>query len=229
MENLAIKVRERLLKEAEKDYKQFSASLIPNINNVLGIRIPTLRKIAKEIYTEYGIEYLKVNDCEYMEEIMLQGILIGTIKDKPEIILKYVENFVPKINNWATCDIVCASLKFTKKNKELVWDFIQPYLNSDKEYELRFAIVMILGYFIEDNYIDKILSILDKIHHDAYYTKMAVAWALSICYVKQPEKTHKYLTTSSLPKWTYNKAIQKTCESFRVDKNIKEILKTMKK
>ena len=173
-------VKEKILAIAEKDYKQFSASLIPNINNVLGVRIPALRQLAKEVYKESGIEYLSCDDTEYMEEVMLQGMIIGFIKDSPDKILEHVEKFIPKINNWAVCDIFCGGLKFTKKNKELVWNFIQKYLKSDKEYYKRFGLVMILSYFIDDKYIDKVLEILDNFSHEGYYARMGAAWALSI-------------------------------------------------
>lgn len=222
-------IKTKILNEAEKDYKKFSASLIPNIDNVLGVRIPALRKIAKEIYAETGTDYLACSNTEYMEEVMVQGMIIGLIKDKPEKILEHVKNFIPKINNWAVCDIFCGGLKFTNKNKELVWEFIQKYLNSEKEYDKRFGLVMILGYFTDDNYIDKVFQILDNFSHEGYYARMGAAWALSICYVKQPEKTFEYLKKSKLDKWTFNKGIQKICESLRVDKNTKEILKSLKR
>lgn len=222
-------IKTKILNEAEKDYKKFSASLIPNIDNVLGVRIPALRKIAKEIYAETGTDHLACSNTEYMEEVMVQGMIIGLIKDKPEKILEHVENFIPKINNWAVCDIFCGGLKFTNKNKERVWEFIQKYLNSEKEYDKRFGLVMILGYFTDDEYIDKVLNILDNFSHEGYYARMGAAWALSICYVKQPEKTFEYLKKSKLDKWTFNKGIQKICESLRVDKNTKEILKSLKR
>ncbi len=222
-------IKTKILNEAEKDYKKFSASLIPNIDNVLGVRIPALRKIAKEIYAETGTDYLACSNTEYMEEVMVQGMIVGLIKDKPEKILEHVENFIPKINNWAVCDIFCGGLKFTNKNKELVWEFIQKYLNSEKEYDKRFGLVMILGYFTDDNYIDKVFQILDNFSHEGYYARMGAAWALSICYVKQPEKTFEYLKKSKLDKWTFNKGIQKICESLRVDKNTKEVLKSLKR
>lgn len=222
-------IKTKIFNEAEKDYKKFSASLIPNIDNVLGVRIPALRQLAKEIYKDSGTDYLNYDNTEYMEEVMLQGMIIGLMKEKPEDILKEVEKFIPKINNWAVCDIFCGGLKFTNKNKELVWEFIQKYLNSEKEYDKRFGLVMILGYFTDDEYIDKVLNILDNFSHEGYYARMGAAWTLSICYVKQPEKTFEYLKKSKLDKWTFNKGIQKICESLRVDKNTKEILKSLKR
>lgn len=219
-------IKERILSEAEKDYKKFSSSLIPNIDNVLGVRLPILRKIAKEIYTSgKWEEFLNCDNCEFMEETMLQGMVIGLVK--PEDILKYTAKFVPKINNWAVCDSFCTGLKFTKKNKKLVWDFIQPYFKSSQEFEIRFAFVMLLDYFIEEEYIDRVLDLIDEFKDERYYSRMAVAWALSVCFVKFPEKTFKYLKKFKLDNWTFNKSLQKIRESYRVSKEMKEMLKSL--
>ena len=223
-------IKAKLLEKAETDYKNFSASLIPNIDNVIGVRLPVLRKIAKEIYkNEDWKDFVNQPKCTFMEEVMLQGMVIGIIRTKPEKILEYVKNFVPKIDNWAICDSFCNSLKFTNQNKELVWEFIQPYFKSDKEYDLRFGYVMLLSHFIEEKYIDKILDLIDNFKDERYYSKMSVAWALSICYIKFPQKTHEYLKKSHLDNWTFNKSIQKICESYRVEKDVKTMLKYMKR
>ena len=160
---------------------------------------------------------------------MLQGIVIGLIKKSPEEILGFVKNFIPKIDNWAVCDTFCNSIKFTNKNKKLVWQFIQPYFKSQEEYDIRFGYVMLLTYFIDDEYIDSVLDLIDSFKDERYYARMAAAWALSICYVKQPEKTFKYLKSSRLDNWTFNKSIQKICESLRVDKDTKNMLKCLKR
>lgn len=221
-------IKARLLQEAEMDYKKFSASLIPNIDNVLGVRLPILRKIAKDIYEDDDWhDFLQCDNCEFMEEVMLQGMVIGLVKKEPEEILSYVKIFVPKINNWAVCDSFCMGLKFTKKNKKLVWDFIQPYFKSENEYDIRFGFVMLLSHFVEEEYIDKILALVDKFKDERYYAKMAVTWAVSVCFVKFPDKTFTYLKHSNLDKQTHNKSIQKIRESYRVSKTAKEKLKKL--
>ena len=179
-------------------------------------------KISKELAKGNWQNY---KDNLYYEEIMIQGLVIGYAKLEPEKRLEFLREFVPKIDNWGICDIVCSNLKFIKQNKELVWEFIQPYLNSDKEFEIRFGVVILLNYFIEDEYIDRVLLILDKIKHDGYYAKMAIAWALSVCFVKYWDKTFEYFKTSNLEKWTYNKTIQKTCESYRITQDKKNLLR----
>ncbi len=224
------KIKNILLSQVQQDYKKFTASLIPNIDNVLGVRLPFLRKLAKEIHNSADWQnFVNSKKEEFMEEVMLKGMIIGLIKEPPEIILNYVREFVPKINNWAVCDTFCSSLKFTNKNKEIVWKFMQPYLKSDKEYEIRFGVVMVLNYFVEEKYIEEVLQILDKIKHEGYYSKMAVAWALSICFIKQQQVTFEYFKNSNLDDWTFNKALQKCRESYRVSAEMKNALKSMKR
>ena len=227
--NINEQIKQQILNAAEQNYQKFSASLIPNINNVAGVRIPKLRSIAKDFYKKYKDDCLIPFDAEYMEEIMVRGIIIGLLKKTSDEMLNIIKDFIPLIDNWAVCDIFCGVLKFTQKNKEKVWKFIYPYLNSKQEYEIRFALVMLLSYFVEEKYLTKIFAILDKFSHDGYYARMAAAWLLSICYVNYPEITEKYLLKSKLDNWTYNKSIQKICESLRVDKETKTKLKTFKR
>ncbi|PIC95361.1 DNA alkylation repair protein [Sporosarcina sp. P26b] len=223
-------IRKQIFELQEASYQKFISALIPNIDNVLGVRMPELRKLAKEIAKGDWRTYLQTANDEYFEEVMLQGLVIGYANADVEELLTYVETFVPKIDNWSVCDSFCTGLKFTKQNKERVWSFLQPYLISDKEYELRFGIVMLLDYYIEPDYIDRVLDLLDDVQHEGYYAKMAVAWALSICFVKLPDQTMKYLTGDhSLDLFTYNKALQKITESTRVGADVKEIIRGMKR
>ena len=223
-------IKRRLLELSEEQYRNFSSALLPNIDNVLGVRLPKLRKLAKEIYSSgRWPEYLLDFEPEYMEETMLQGMLIGLIKVEPEELLRYTRDFVPKINNWAVCDTFCNSLKFTKNNQELVWNFLKPYLASKKEYDIRFAAVMLLNFFVDDKYILKVLEELDKLQTDDYYAQMAIAWAVSICFIKFPDKTYEYLWHSHLSNWIFNKAIQKCIESYRISTEVKEKLQLLKR
>ena len=110
-----------------------------------------------------------------------------------------------------------------------MWDFINKYLKSNKEFELRFAIVMMLDFYITEEYIDQVLELLNNIKHDGYYVKMAVAWTIQAIYVKFPKKTMKFLNNNSIDNWTYNKALQKIIESYRVDDKEKEKIRKMKR
>jgi 3-methyladenine DNA glycosylase AlkD len=222
-------IKEQLISLAEEDYQKFSAALIPNINNVLGIRLPHLRKLAKTIAKGDWRHYLKNAESEYFEEVMLQGMVIGYIQADIEEVLGCIADFVPKMDNWSVCDSFCIGLKITKTNKAAMWDVLQPYLASDKEYEIRFGVVMLLDYYIEDAYIHRVLQLLDHTDRSRYYVKMAVAWAISICYVKHPEITQAYLASCSLDDFTYNKALQKITESYRIDPETKKKIRGMKR
>ncbi|RXI67915.1 DNA alkylation repair protein [Clostridium tetani] len=223
------KIREEIFELIDEDYKKFSSSLLPNIDNILGVRLPELRKLAKKVAKDDWRKFIDTADNQYFEQIMLQGMVLGYIKTNIEEILLYVAEFIPKIDNWSVCDSFCGGLKFTKNNMEQVWNFIQPFLSSKKEYEVRFAVVMLLDFYINDEYIDKVLKLLDNVNHPGYYAKMAVAWAVSICYIKFPEKTMDYLKNNNLDDFTYNKSLQKICESLRVDKETKKIIKAMRR
>ena len=223
-------IKKQLLEYSDKDFKNFSENIMPDTKEViLGVKIPILRRMAKEIYKKQDWKSFLKKDTNCFEELILQSVIIGLIKKEPDEILEYVKDFIPKINGWGVCDNFCSNLKFAKQNQEVVRNFIQPFFNSEKEYEKRFAFVMLLTYFTDDKYIDYCLKQIDNFKDDRYYAKMAVAWALSICYIKFPQKVLKYLYKSKLDNWTYNKSIQKICESLRVDKKTKNMLKTLKR
>ncbi|MDU6264625.1 MAG: DNA alkylation repair protein [Anaerocolumna aminovalerica] len=223
------RIREELFNLADEKYRLFQMGLCPDTDGIIGVRLPVLRKLAKEIAKGDWRTYLKNGNNQYFEEIMLTGMVIGCVKTDMEEILKYVGEFVPQIDNWAVCDSFCAGLKFTKLNKSRVWDFLQPYLFSKEEFQIRFGVVMLLDYYIEDDYIDRILNIFNEIDREDYYVKMAVAWAVSMCFVKYEVKTIHFLEENELDDFTYNKAIQKIIESLRVDQETKTKLKKMKR
>ncbi len=231
--NIRIEIKEHLLKLVDKKYQEFHSKLCPNIDNILGVRVPVLRKYARELIQQYEIKNLLSNiDNEYYEEIMLQGMIIGLSKEKDfNVIKSYIKDFVPKIDNWAICDVFCAGLKITKKYKKDMWELIQEYLKSDKEFYLRFSIVMILDFYIEKEYLQKDFEIFDSIKSNKYYVQMATAWAVSLCLIKYYDETIKYLKskTCKLDDFTYNKALQKARESFRITNRQKEELKKMKR
>lgn len=229
--NIEIKqdIKKRIYELADEKYKDFHSRLCPGTTNIVGVRTPVLRNYAKELNRKYSLnELLKEIDDTLYEEIMLQGMLIGLSKNIEEV-LKYTKTFIPKIDNWAICDVFCAGLKITKKYKKEMWNFIQKYLNSDKEFEIRFGIVIILDYYIDEEHLDKNFEIFQKIKNDNYYVKMAIAWAISICLIKYYDRTIKYLEKAKLDNWTYNKSLQKAIESYRISDEQKEVLRKMKK
>ena len=222
-------VRKELFSLQDKKYQKFSGALMPGVTNNIGIRIPALKKMAKALSCSDYQSLLEPADGEYMEETLLRGFIIGMADLSADERLKLIEQFVPQIDNWAVCDCFCGSLKFAKKHQKAVWDFIQPYLVSDKEYELRFGIVMLMSYFIDETHLDEVLTLVDRIRHSGYYVKMAAAWAVSVCMAKFPQQTMKYLQSDNLDDFTHNKAIQKCRESFRVSPADKDALLKLKR
>lgn len=221
-------IRSKLFNLSEDEYRNFHNKLCPNTENILGVRLPLLRNMAKDLAKNNWEAYLNNPYNEYYEEIMIEGLTIGYIKADINTRFKYIKRFIPKIDNWAICDSFCNNLKFTKNNLNEVWEFISTYLSSNKEFELRFAIVMMLHYYINEEYIDRVLHILNDINHEGYYVKMAVAWAISFAYIKFPHKTLVFLKNNNLDSFTYNKSLQKIIESTRVSNEDKDLIRSMK-
>lgn len=224
------KVREELLNISEEKYKKFTENLIPGCENFLGVRTPVLKNLAKKIIKEgRGEEYALCDDMYYHEEFIVQGMVIGFLKADFEEKRKFVEKFIPKIKNWAVCDNFCSVFKVPKKDKEKVWEFLEKYFVSKEEYEVRFAIIMSLKHFMCEKYLEKIFIKLDNLKNNNYYVQMGAAWVIAEGFTKYSEITLKYILKNNLDNFTHNKAIQKICESLRVDSRTKEYLKSLKR
>ncbi len=224
-------LREQLKGMANDEaFRKFTAALIPGESRLLGVRLPALRKLVKELLKEDWRGLLDSPAKEpYMEEIMLDGMMVGLARMATEERLERVAAHVPRIDNWALCDTFCADLKFARKHAETVWAFIQPYLRAENPWAVRFAVVMMTDYYITADYIERVLALLNEVKREQYYVSMAVAWAVSVCYVKFPERTLSMLECSALPALTYNRALQKIIESRRVSAEEKELIKSMKR
>lgn len=222
-------LRGELQKHIDETYKQFHTSLVPGLTKMMGVRIPILRELAKKAAKEDYYGFIEDFQPEIYEEVMIRGMMIGYAKFSMEEQKRELKKFIPLINNWAVCDSCCTTYKFMKKNQEEWFSFLEPYLRSSQEYEIRFAVVCLLDFFVQEAFIDRILNCFSDIHHEGYYVKMAVAWAVSVCYVKFPEKTEDFLLKNTLDDFTHNKAIQKIRESYRVSKEEKERLNQWKR
>ena len=216
-------IRRYLFELKDENYKNFSSKLTKTKYPLIGVRIPLLKKIAKDVSKE---NYTLVNS-KYFEEIMLEGLSIGYLKDIDEVIEK-LKSFIGKIDDWSVCDSLCANLRITKKNKDEMWSFITSFKNSDKEFELRFMIVMMMNYFI-DTHLLEIFKILDNIKYNFYYSNMAMAWFLATSLAKKESETLLYLKSSNVNDFVYNKTISKACESYRISFSLKEKLRKMKR
>ena len=208
-------------------YKEFHSKLILS-NNLIGIRTPLLKEIAKKISKGDYKTFIKLNKHKFYEETIIHGLIIGYLTDFNES-LSLLDNFIPYVDNWAINDIVCANMKIFKKYQKIGFNKILKYIDSNNPFQIRIGIVLLLDFYINDKYIDKIFEIVDNIHNDNYYVRMANAWALSICYIKYKEKTYNYLLNNNLDKFTFNKTISKICDSKRVDIKDKEKLKKIRR
>ena len=223
-------IRQRLKAMADEKYREFAVSLVPGCDlEFLGVRLPLLRKMARDIAKSDFRSFLAETPGRCFEEIMLRGMVIGCARMELPEKLDHVAGFVSLITNWSICDSFCAGLKFARDHRERAWDFLQPYLGSNEEFQVRFAVVMLLNHYIEEPWLDRVLSALDKIRHEGYYARMAVAWAVSIGYVAFPETTQTYLDTCRLDDVTFNMALRKITESLRVDKATKDMNRKMRR
>lgn len=225
---MEIKEINAFLKEnSEAKFAQFSAPLIPGAK-VLGVRLPVLRKFAAKLAKENWQDFFLNGPEEYTEHIMLKGFLLSHIKDI-DLLLKYLKLYIPKIDNWAVCDSPLSSLKLIKKHRSLVWDFIRPYIKDEREFYARSAACLMMYFFIEREYIALVLKSLESIKAEGYYSRMGVAWALSMCYIKFPQETEALLKRNTLDIFTHNKTISKIKDSFRVSKADKLRLEGLKR
>ncbi len=222
------KLIEYLNSNIDNDYKEFNQKLIFTKYKILGIRVPILRKIAKKISHTDIISFLDIVKNDSYEEVLLEGIVISYIKDF-DVSIKYFNKFIRKIDNWALCDIAVSSMKIVNNYKDKYFLQIKNFLQAKDEFIVRVGIVLLLNYYIDLNYLDIIFLLIDNINREDYYINIAIAWLVSICFIKYRDKTYKYLKHNNLNKFTYNKSIQKIIESYRVSKEDKELLRKMKK
>ena len=210
-------------------YRDFHTSLVLNSKyEFIGIRVPQMRDIAKQIAKGDIEEFLKFAQDKYYEEVMIQGLVISHIKDE-NIFDKYFKKFIKKIDNWAICDSFCSSCKIVEKHEDKYFtEAIELCLNS-KEFISRVGLIIILDHFIKEENLQIIFDTLNKITSDKFYINMAEAWLVCEMYTKFPKETEKFLKENNMNNFTQNKAISKIHDSFRVSAKEKELLKKYKK
>ena len=214
---------------ADDGYKKFQSNLVPNIDNILGIRVPVLRSLAKDIAKGNWREFFKSCRDDFYEETMVQGFVLNNLQIELEELIEYMDRFIVKIDNWATCDTFCSGMKIIKKNREVFLPYIQTLVSSQHDFTIRTGLVLLLAHYIIDDYIDIIFNISNSIRHDSYYVKMANAWLVATCYAKYRDKTMSFLKNNCLDTWTHNKSIQKIFESKTTSQEDKIILKYLKR
>ena len=224
-------IKDILNEYIDEKFKDFTSALIPGARPILGVRVPILRKFAKEIAEGDWQTYLREATEDSYEEVAIKGFVIGYAKAELEVLLPYIAEHIEKINDWSLCDGFCSNLKVVKKHREEILEFLLPYAKIDDEFKQRVVAVMLMTYYLTDEYIDMTLKVLDNLKNEKYYCKMAVAWAIATAWAKQREKTYCYMLDgyNTLDDWSYNKAIQKMLESYRVSDEDKVMLRKMKR
>ncbi|MGI6781605.1 MAG: DNA alkylation repair protein [Acholeplasmataceae bacterium] len=217
-----------LQKNKDLKYKEFISRLIPNIdvNTIIGVRTPILRKIALDIIkNDYQNEFLSSLPHQYYEEYQIHSILLS-YKMNYHKLINYINDFLPYINNWATCDTLLP--KIGVENLDNFYHHILNWINSDHEYTVRFGVYMIMKNYLNNQNISQHLDEIVKIKSEKYYINMMISWtfaeALSIDY----ETTIKYIERKTLSKFVQNKSIQKAIESRKIPQERKEYLRHLK-
>ena len=223
-----MKAQELLFQLQDKGYHDFQSKLIPTIpvETIIGVRIPTIRKLAKEYGKDpESVEFLKQLPHTYYDENILHALLVAEIKDY-EVCVKEVERFLPYVDNWAVCDIF--SPKVFRKNKDKLIDKIREWTASGPSYTCRFGMGMLMTHFLDEDFRVEYLEIPATVHSEEYYVNMMIAWFYATALAKQWDATIGYIEDQRLDTWTHNKTIQKARESYRITPEQKEYLKTLK-
>lgn len=221
-------IRQGLFALKDEKYKEFQKKLIPTVdeNTVIGVRTPVLRKYAKDVSgTPGAVIFMQTLPHEYYEENNLHGMLIETMKDYDECIA-YLDEFLPYVDNWATCDLI--SPRVFKKHKDELLVKIKEWMASDRVYTIRFGMEMLMTHFLDENFKPEYLGMAADVHSEEYYVNMMIAWFFATALAKQYEASLPYIENHCMDRWTHNKTIQKAIESYRITDEQKRYLKSLK-
>ena len=222
-------IRKELKKLQDKGYREMQVTIIPTIDadSIIGVRTPALRQLAKEFSKREDVsEFLSDLPHKFFEENQLHAFILSGMKDA-ESCIKLVDEFLPYVDNWATCDQM--SPKVFKKHKKLLLEYVDKWIRSDHTYVKRFAICMLMEHFLDEDFKTSYLTKVSKIRSEEYYVNMMIAWYFATALAKQYEDTLPFIEKQKLDKWTHNKSIQKAVESYRITPEQKEYLKTLKR
>ena len=224
LENIIIQLKEL----SSEKIKVFSEKLIPTELPIMGVRVPDLRKLAKEIAKKDYMTFLEECDESYLELQMLKGYVIGIAAMPFENRIAYLKKFVPQIKDWAVCDGLVSSLKCTKKNYDAMLDYILTYKESHNEFEVRFLAVMLMNYYLIPNYVSQAVNIILQLDIEKYYAKMGVAWFVATLMIDYPELAFQALEEIEDAK-TIQLTIRKVRDSYRIPAELKEKILFYKK
>ena len=228
MRDMGKSIQNRLFELQDIKYKDFNSKLIPTVDpeTVIGVRTPELRKLARELAkTADAAEFIKILPHKYYEENNLHGFLLEKIKDY-DVLIKALEDFLPYVDNWATCDLMSPPI-FKRHRSELL-EKIKEWIKSEHTYTVRFGIKMLMSFYLDDNFDAEYLELVSGIKSEEYYVNMMIAWYFATALAKQYDSTVVYLESCKLDKWVHNKTVQKAVESYRITEEQKKYLKSLR-
>ena len=211
---------------SDSKFKTFNDKIINTSSNTIGVQIPKLRRIAKEICKGNTLKFLNLDMPDIFELHILYTLTLCSIKDL-KLSIFYLEKLLPQINNWAVCDLLCAEYKIVNSNKNYFINYIKNLCKSSSEFTVRVGVILLLKFYVKDD-IDKVFEIISKIKLDKYYVNMGIAWTLSMCYVHHPNKTLEYLKSTNLNNYIIDKTYQKIIESNQVSASDKNLIKKLR-
>ncbi len=209
---------------AEEDYRKFQMGLMPGEGELLGVRVPLLRDMAKKIAKGDYKSFLSGCKGRYYEEVLLEGMVIGLLKLSYEEFISRADDYTNRITGWGICDCFVSSLKLIKKYERDYFNQLPGYLNNRNPWKVRYGLVVLLNYYVKEEYVDAVLGIAARMDSRNYYVQMAQAWLVAECYVKFPEKT-ELLLKRGLNNETRKMAFRKILDSNRVSKEVKNRIK----
>lgn len=212
-----------LLSLQDKKYREFHSCLTSTNLEIIGIRVPKLRSIAKKILCTDVEKFFSFVGNKYYEEVFIEGIVLSSCSE--DILDKYLVKFIRKVDNWAICDSFCSSLKVVNEKQGKYWIYFTGLIDPMNEFQTRISLVVMMNYYLNDNYIDRVLYIVSCIKSDYYYVNMAISWLLSVAIINYKDKVIELLESRSLSKFVQNKTISKIRDSYRVDDDLKEYVK----
>ncbi|MBQ9887228.1 MAG: DNA alkylation repair protein [Lachnospiraceae bacterium] len=218
----------KLFEMQDLKYKDFQAKLMPTVDpdTIIGVRTPQLRKFAREFAkSAEASDFIKQLPHKYYEENNLHGFIIEGMKDYDEVVAA-LDEFLPYVDNWATCDLM--SPKVFKKHLPKLLDKIKQWLSSEHTYTVRFGIEMLMIYYLDEHFDPEYPKLVASVKSEEYYINMMIAWYFATALAKQYDAVLPYLEIRRLDAWTHNKAIQKAVESYRITDEQKTYLKSLK-
>ncbi|WMI80831.1 DNA alkylation repair protein [Anaerotignum sp. MB30-C6] len=223
--------RKELLSNQDEEYRLFQEKLLRSSLPVIGIRIPILRKKAKEIAKVAGKDFFALCQKDTFEERLLYGLVAAALPMEFQEFISYCDTYSNEyVENWAHCDTFCASLKkIVVKNEEAFFEHAKGYLKANNPWVVRVGLIILLDYYLKEPYLQEVLRQTDGVDSDFYYIQMGQAWLLATAWAKDPEMVREYLGNCGLSYEVKSKFVQKACDSYRVSLKDKAWLREWRK